>query len=115
VTLLLNRQSYTKRRYSGGSRNADGEWTDSVAAEASEGSLQPVDGDELQTLEFGARQSDTRVYYTDDDDWRTTEQVGTKERADELVADGDTWQARQIEAWDGLLPHYKVYLTRLKE
>lgn len=114
MTALLDRQTYTRRRYSGGSRNGDGEWTDSVTTTDTEGSLQPVDGDELQTLDFGARQSDTRVYYTDDDDWRTTEQKGG-ERADELVADGQTWQARRVQTWGALLSHHKVYLTRVKE
>ena len=109
----LGSRSLTRRTFASGSR-VDGRWVEGTASTSTfTGSLQPLNGDELQTLPEGERQRKSRKVYT------TTALyaggVSAERRADQVVDGSDTWDVRSVSEWDAVLGHYKAILLAPQE
>lgn len=111
----LGARSLTRRSYAAGSRSA-GRWVEGPSSDTTiSGSLQPLNGDELQTLTAGERQRRSRKVYTTSALYAGSVQDGR--RADQIIDGADTWDVRSVESHGGFapIPHCKAILLAVQE
>lgn len=109
----LGSRSLTRRTFAAGSRTA-GRWVEGTATTTTiQGSLQPLNGDELQSLPEGERQRKSRKVYTTTALYAGSVDAGR--RADQVVDGSDTWDVRSVSAWYAVLGHYKAILLAPQE
>lgn len=110
----LGSRSLVRRSYAAGSRGSDGRWIEgSTTTTTITGSLQPLNGNELQTLAEGERQRKSRKVYTTTALSAGSVSAGT--RADQIVDGSDVWDVRSVSVWDAVLGHYKAILLAPQE
>ena len=110
----LGSRSLVRRSYAAGSRGSDGRWTDGATTTTTiSGSLQPLSGDELQTLSEGERQRRSRKVYTTSAMFAGD--VATGRRADQVVDGSTVWDVRSVERQTEVLGHYKAILLAPQE
>lgn len=107
--MILGQRALVRRRYAAGARGADGRFEPGASTDTPiYGSLQPADGDDLQTLAEGERARRARKLYTKTE-LRVLDVEGGLP-ADEVL-DGDTvWTVRLVGRETAVLPHYKALL-----
>lgn len=110
----LGARSLTRRSYAAGSRGSDGRWTEgSTTTTTIQGSLQPLNGDELQSLTEGERQRRSRKVYTTSALYAGSVSAGR--RADQIVDGSTVWDVRSVERQTEVLGHYKAILLAPQE
>lgn len=113
--MILGKQDVTLRRFDGAiTWDEDGAAVEPATVDTPiRGSVQPLNGDELQTLPEGVRSKKTRKFYTKSEIRVEDQHTGTK--ADHVIIDGETYQARTVERYGRGLRHYKATLVRVDE
>lgn len=77
------------------------------------GTIQPPDGDVMETIPDGDRSRARLVIYTASE-LRTPNQF-TKVPADQVQIDGYWWEVESVERWRQVMPHYKAVVARIQE
>ena len=113
---LVGQEAVTLRTFAVGSRGTDGRFTAGALTDTTiQASVQPVNGQELQTLPEGDRQRDWLKVYT----LATlkTNNQHTQIPADRIVIDTIVYEVRQVWPWRtrAPLPHFKAFIVRLQE
>lgn len=110
----LGSRSLTRRVFAAGSRGSDGRWVEGSPTDTTiTGSLQPLSGDELQTLSEGERQKKSRKVYTTSA--LSAGSITTGVRADQIVDGSTVWDVRSVELQTEVLGHYKAILLAPQE
>ena len=113
---LVGEEAITLRTFATGARGTDGRYTAGASVDTPiQASVQPLNGRDLQTLEEGDRQKDTKKFYTLAS-VKTADQH-TGDSADHLIVDGISYEARKVQRWrpNAPLPHFKVIGVRVQE
>lgn len=110
---IFNTRTFTIKRRAGSYVN--GRWAFSTPVEIqASGSLQPTDGEKMQTLLAGRRASSIYVGYTNTPIFTTNQIAG--EPSDTIVIDGQDYEIIQSEPWlNNIISHYKFVAMRSKE
>ena len=113
--MILGTRHHTLRRYEGAvTYDERGEPVYPSAVDGPlRASVQPADGEALETLPEGERTSDAILVMT-----RTPLRTGSQfegTRADEVIVDGVRYQVRTVKRWPSVLPHYECVCTRVDE
>jgi len=111
---ILGSRALTLRSYAAGSTGSDGRWTEGTMTTSTiRGSLQPLNGDELQSLDAGERQRRSRKVYLTSALCAGSVQDGR--RADQVVDGSEVWDVRSVTRETAVLPHYKAILLAPQE
>jgi len=111
---ILGRAPYTLTRYSGGSRNADGEWSSGSSATSTIYlTVQPMSGEELQQLPEGLRAR--RAYKAYGADALRVADVDGVLEADRVTIDGRVCMVLDVDRQRSIIAHYKTLLVAVPE
>lgn len=112
--MILGAQAITRRRYAAYTTNSSGVRVRGASADiATTGSVQPMNGRELELLPELARAGDSRKVYTETELRTEDQHAGTP--ADEVIVDSLTFKVMQVERQVAIIPHYKAILLRIAE
>ena len=113
---MVGEATHAWRRFAAGSVGSDGRFADgSTTTSTLRGSLQPAEGDDLQTLPEGDRTKRVRVLFSRTA-LRTVDQ-GAGTSADQVTIDTGEWaEVRSVEPWPtGRLVHWRCVLVQVQE
>lgn len=111
--MILGERPIIKRRFSGISYVDHRPVLTGKRDIPSSGSVQNLDGDELQLLAEGDRRRRTRKVYSEDE-WRVSD-VAEGLAGDHAVIDGDEYEVRSVEPLTDIIPHSKLILVGIQE
>lgn len=78
------------------------------------GSVQPLDGNTMETLPENKRELETYRLYTKTQLFTTREVGGSKLKADQVEIFGKTFEVIRVEPWqNSLISHYKAIVSRI--
>lgn len=110
----LGARALTLRTFAAGSTGTDGRWVEGTTTDtALVGSLQPLNGDEVQALPEGDRQRRTRKVYTTTPISAGSVQDGI--RPDQVLDGSEVWEVTSVAREGAILPHYKAILMAPQE
>ena len=113
---LLGQTSITLRRYTAGSRDANGEWVNGASSDTPIlASVQVASGSDLQHLPEGERSRQTKKVYTENALGFQSADQYTGVKADELVIDSVSYEVQVTFPDHPLISHAKCLATRLQE
>ena len=111
---LLGEETLTRRRISGPTYVAGRPTGETSADTAFQGSVQPMNGRDLEVLEEGLRSRDGRKIYCPRGTLRSVDQhAGTQ--ADLVVLDGALYQVIHVDDSHPLIEHDRAYVVRVPE
>lgn len=121
---LLGAQTLTRRRFAAGTKVAlgspgAGSYVQGASTDTTfSGSVQPLNGRDLQVLEEGVRERVTLKVYCATDTLRTADQEAGTSPDLVVIASGvfaGTYQVAAVAQQTALLPHDRAYLTQVQE
>jgi hypothetical protein len=122
--VILGVEPVTRRRFAAGTRDGDGVFVPgSFVASIIQASVQPLTGEEAQTLLEGERRRTTLKVYTtselqpvDQDDGEAGDRLVISETvADLFDVDAGVYEVRTVARQRKIIPHYRGFIVRVQE
>ena len=111
---ILGQEPVAWRRFAASTVATTGRSTKgAITTAALYGSVQPMDGDDLQVLPEGERTRRGRKVYTTTE-LRTTN-VSAQTMNDQLYIDGVWWEVMHVQNQRSVIAHYKVLVLAVQE